>query len=80
MPTVTVRNIPAELYEKLKRAAATNHRGINSEFLACIERAVGSHEVNPDVLLADVRGLRTKTASHPIADAELARAKTTGRL
>ena len=79
MPTITVKNIPAEICEKLKRAAAMNHRSINSEIIACIERAVGSHEVNQDVLLAGARNLRTKTASRPMTDEKLARAKTTGR-
>jgi plasmid stability protein len=80
MPTVTVKNIPVGIYERLIRAAAINHRSINNEIIACIERAVGSYEVNPDLLLANARTLRTKMASPPIPDRELARAKTTGRL
>jgi plasmid stability protein len=79
MPTVTVKNIPAEIYEKLKRAAEISHRSINSEIIACIERAVGSHEVNPDLLLANARKLRAKTADHPITNREFAQAKAAGR-
>jgi plasmid stability protein len=40
MPTITVKNIPTELYELLKQSAAANRRSINSEILTCIERAV----------------------------------------
>ena len=80
MPTITVKNIPPEIYEKLKKSAETSRRSINSEIIACIERAVGSHEVNQDALLANARKVRTKTASHPITGRGLARAKTTGRL
>lgn len=79
MPTVTVKNIPVEVYEKLKRAAEISHRSINSEIIACIEQAVGSQEVDPNLLLANARKLRTKTANHPITDRELAQAKAAGR-
>ena len=79
MPTITVKNIPVEIYEKLKRAAAISHRSINSEIIACIERAVRSQEVDTDLLLANARKLRAKTAGHPITDRELVQAKVAGR-
>lgn len=79
MPTITVKNIPADIYEKLKRAAAISHRSINSEIIACIERAVSSREIDPEVVLAEARRLRAKTATHPITDRQLAQAKTAGR-
>ncbi len=40
MTTITVKNIPDDLYERLKQAAKTNHRSINSEIIACIESGV----------------------------------------
>jgi len=79
MPTITVKNIPVEIYEKLKRAAEINRRSINSEVIACIERGVGSREINPDALVAEARRLRAKTAAHPITDRELVQAKTARR-
>jgi antitoxin FitA len=80
MPTITVKNIPIEIYEKLKRAAQINHRSINSEVIACIGRAVSSREIDPDALLAEARRLRAKTAPHPITDRELVQAKAARRL
>jgi plasmid stability protein len=79
MPTITVKNIPAEIYEKLKRAAEINHRSLNSEIITCIERAVGSRPIDPEMLLAEARRLRARTAAHPITARELARAKAVGR-
>jgi plasmid stability protein len=79
MPTITVKNIPDEIYEKLRRAAEISHRSINSEIIACIERVVGSQEINPDLLLANARKLRAKTAGHPITDRDFAQAKAVGR-
>jgi len=80
MPTITVKKIPLEIYDKLKQSAKTSHRSNNSEIIACIEKAVLSQSVNPDQLLANARKLRSKTAGHPIADSAFARAKTAGRL
>lgn len=79
MPSITVKNIPPEIYEKLRRAAEISHRSINSEIIACIERAVSSQELNPELLLANARRLRAKTAAHPMTDRALAQAKTAGR-
>jgi len=47
MPTITVKNIPTELYELLKQSAAANRRSINSEILTCIERAVRGRKADP---------------------------------
>ena len=79
MPTITVKNIPPEIYEKLKQSAAMSHRSINSEIIACIERVVRSQPVDLDLLLANARRLRSKTASNPITDSEFTQAKTSGR-
>lgn len=80
MPTITVKNIPVDLYEKLKQTAMMSHRSINSEIIACIERSVSSKPVNPEQLLANARKLRSKTAAHEITDNEFNQAKTSGRL
>jgi len=79
MPTITVKNIPDDLYMLLKRNAAMNRRSINSEILVCIERAVRSRRISPEISLMRARQLRAKTAQHPITDREFNQAKTTGR-
>ena len=80
MATVTVKNIPSDIYEKLKLSAQRSRRSINSEIIACIERSVRSQQINPDLLVANARKLRNKTISHPITDNEFNQAKTAGRL
>jgi plasmid stability protein len=79
MPTITVKNIPTEIYEKLKATAQASHRSINSEIIACIERTVVSQRINPDLLLANARKLRLKTTSYSITDDDFTLAKTAGR-
>ncbi|MBW2067097.1 MAG: Arc family DNA-binding protein [Deltaproteobacteria bacterium] len=80
MATITVKNIPDDLYERLKATAEINRRSINSEIIACIEKAVTSHKVNPEKVLEIARELRELTTGHPISDEEFIRAKAEGRL
>ena len=79
MPTVTVKNIPEDLYEHVKQSAGANHRSINREIIACLERALHGRRFAPETLLARARHLREKTSKHPITDAKLTKAKTAGR-
>lgn len=41
MPTLIVENVPAEVYERLKRRAATRHRSIPEETLDLLHQALG---------------------------------------
>lgn len=80
MATVTVKNIPDELYERLKAVAEINRRSINSEIIVCIENAIASRPINLDEVLENARQLRQLTAGHLISDEEFNQAKTEGRL
>lgn len=79
MPTITVKNIPPELYELLKRSAAANRRSINSEVITCIERLVRGRKVDTEALLTRARELRRHTGRHPIVDSAFRTAKLSGR-
>jgi len=80
MATVTVKNMPDELYKRLKLVAEENRRSINSEIILCIENAVTSRRINPDEMLENARRLRQLTADNLICDDEFNKAKTEGRL
>jgi len=80
MATVTIKNIPDELYERLKSVAGINRRSINSEIIMCIENTVISHRINLEEELENARRLRRLTAGHPIGDEEFNQAKSEGRL
>lgn len=80
MPTITVENIPVDLYERLKQSAQAHRRSINSEIIVYIERAVHSRKINPEAVLARARQLRQKTISHLVSDDEFTQAKAAGRL
>jgi len=80
MATVTVKNIPDELYERLKSVAEINRRSINSEIIMCIKNTVISRRINLDEVLEDARQLRRLTAGYPISDEGFNQAKAEGRL
>jgi antitoxin FitA len=77
--TITVKNIPDELYERLKSLAETHRRSINSEIIMCIENAVMSRRIDLDKTLEAARMLRQLTAGRTISDEEFNRAKAEGR-
>ena len=79
MATITVKNIPDELYDRLKSIAEINRRSIKSEIIMCIENAVISRRINIDEVLENARRLRQFTTGHLISDEEFNQAKVEGR-
>ena len=59
MPTtLTLRNIPDEVYGRLKISAEVHHRSVNREALVCLEAALRSSKQTPAERLARARALR----------------------
>lgn len=79
MPNITLKNIPDELYNKLKTSAQVNHRSLNSEILVCLEKTLDTHRVSLSERLAIARKLRQKTAHAPITEQDWNEAKSQGR-
>jgi plasmid stability protein len=78
--TFTIKNIPDDLYERLKQNAEENRRSINSEFLVCLERALLIPKLNITATLTRIRKVRRKTSGYLLTDKELSKAKGDGRL
>lgn len=79
MATVTIKNIPDELYEKLKASAKANRRSINNEVIMLIERAYQSYRPAPDEIEAEAKRLRKLTAHYHLTNEELNAWKNKGR-
>jgi plasmid stability protein len=79
MPTITVKNVPDDIYEDLKNSASIHRRSINSEVIFCIEKAVRSHRLEPNELFTRVEAIRNKIDVPPLTDAVLGQAKGEGR-
>ncbi|MCG2590718.1 FitA-like ribbon-helix-helix domain-containing protein [Rhodohalobacter sulfatireducens] len=60
MPSITVKNIPVEIYDLVREQAKAHHRSINSEIIACLEQTVKPQQVSTDHILKEARQLRNK--------------------
>lgn len=59
MPTtLTLKNIPDTLYERLKHTAAMHRRSLNSEALVCLESVLLPTKMLPNERIARARALR----------------------
>jgi plasmid stability protein len=60
MATITVKNIPEDIYQDLKRLAKLRHRSINNEIIVCIEKALGKSERDHEKLRTKIREFHKK--------------------
>ncbi len=81
MRTITVKNIPDDVYNNLKKSATENRRSINSEIIVCIERNVKSRKRKSiENILAQAEELRYKSSNYIITDGEFSERKAVGRI
>lgn len=79
MATMTLKNVPEDLYEELKLRAERHRRSMNSEAIVCLERALRSENVDPEALLEGARELRSRIPGVFVTDADLRTARDFGR-
>ena len=79
MATITVKNIPDDLYRRLKAAAERNRRSINGEIIHRIEFSLRSQRVPAGEVLARVRDVRASYGERIIELEELEAARREGR-
>ncbi len=80
MVTITIKNIPPEIYERIKRQAKANRRSVNSEVIAIFEHAVQKRTFEDvNTILERARKVRELTADYTITDEEMTRWKKEGR-
>ena len=61
MPTtLTLKNIPDEVYDRLRRAAETNRRSLNSEAIVRLEATLVPGKLAPGERLVRARELRAE--------------------
>ena len=57
--TLTLKNIPDEVYERQRRAAELHRRSLNSEAIVCLETVLTPTKIAPSERLARARELRS---------------------
>lgn len=55
---ITLKNIPDDVYSRLKAAAESHRRSINSEAIVCLEAVLLPVRIQPSERLARARALR----------------------
>lgn len=71
MTTITIKNVPGDLYEQLKKSAERHRRSLNSEAIVRLEQTFKSKRVDPDALLVRARSIRAHTPDIFVREAEL---------
>jgi len=79
MATLTIKNIPLDVYERLKHRAKANRRSINQEVIAIIERALETPPIDVDSTVERTQKIRELTAQYRLRDEELEQWKDEGR-
>lgn len=62
--TLTLKNIPAPVYERLKLVAKANRRSLNSEAIVCLEAMLMPAAVAPAERIVRARALRAGLQPH----------------
>ena len=80
MPTtLTLKNIPDTVYDRLKAAAGQNRRSLNGEAIVRLESSLASPALSVDLKLARIRALRESLAPNMFLASDIDAFKREGR-
>ena len=80
MPTtLTLKNIPDELYDRLKAAAEAHRRSLNSEAIVCLESVLMPERVSATDRIERARELRAELPRAKYAVRDIDALKREGR-
>ena len=79
MATLTIKNIPDDLHNALKRMAQEHHRSLNGEVIHCLIKGLSREEtLSANDILSDLRLLRKGVKGYLVQE-KLAEYKSQGR-
>ena len=80
MPTtLTLKNIPDEVYSQLKATAELHHRSINSEVIHCLESILLPRRITPEDRLRRADELRAAVGGRTFSPRQIAKSIKAGR-
>src|SRR4029079_15933559 len=79
MATLTLKQVPDDLYRKLKERAVTHRRSLNNEAIHCLEQVFQEQRPTPQEWLEAARTLRRQTPDLFLTEETLQKAKDAGR-
>lgn len=77
--TLTLKNIPDEVYARLKASAELHRRSLNSEAIVCLEAVLTSTKVAPSERIARARALRAELPAKKFSARDIDALKKDGR-
>ena len=77
--TLTLKNIPDEVYDRLRLSAATHRRSLNSEAIVCLETVLLPIKLAANERLTRARKLRSELASVKFRARDIDTLKRQGR-
>ena len=80
MPAITLKNIPDDLYAKIKKSAQMNFRSINSEILFRLKSSISQQKPEVSSLLAQIHAINRRIKIPILTDTFIDTAKNEGRL
>jgi len=77
--TLTLKNIPEDVYRRLKLSAETHRRSLNSEAIVCLETVLAPNRLPTSERLARARALREQLTQADFRARDIDTAKRQGR-
>jgi antitoxin FitA len=78
MLSITIKNIPNPLYQKIKKSSQQNRRSINAEIIYCLEEKLLLTTSN-NISLEQIRSTRSIGKRHLLTQEDIENAKNEGR-
>jgi len=72
--SITLKNIPDPIYQRIKLAAKRHHRSMNNEIIACLEQVLAPRPVDIESRLDEARRLREQFTGTPLKIEDIASA------
>lgn len=80
MAAITIKKLPDQLHQQLKRRAVRHHRSLNNEFIACLEKALGwGGDEAPGLMLEKAAASRESLKNIHLRQDEMDDLKNKGR-
>lgn len=79
MGTLTLKNVPAALIDRIKRQAEQHRRSLNREAIHILEHGTGSASLPVEARLERIRAMRSRYNLPPLTEEFIEEAKNEGR-
>lgn len=76
---LTLKNIPDDVYERLKTSAELHRRSINSEAIVCLETVLTPTKITTTERIARARALRSELPAKKFKASDIDKLKRAGR-